>query len=105
MNFVVYCYFNNSFRNTICELCSKWRICKKATTSSEANNINHNNQFETTKGDKTVDGREMIIEQQARKHKHVSMVLPNDNGSSSNEIRSNTSSPNYPKSEDKKHKH
>ena len=96
-----YSYF---FRNTICELCSKWRICKKATTSAGANNINHNNQFETTKGDKTVDGREMIIEQQARKHKHVTMVLPNDNGSTSHEIKSNTLSPNYQKSEDKKQK-
>ena len=96
-----YTYF---FRNTICELCSKWRICKKTNTSAGANNINHNNQFETTKGDKTVDGREMIIEQQARKHKHVTMVLPNDNGSSSHENRSNTSSPNYPKCEDKKQK-
>ena len=96
-----YTYF---FRNTICELCSKWRICKKSSTSAGANNINHNNQFETTKGDKTVDEREMIIEQQARKHKHVTMVLPNDNGSSSHEIRSNTLSPNYPRSEDKKQK-
>ena len=46
----------------------------------------------------------MIIEQQARKHKHVTMVLPNDNGSTSHEIKSSTLSPNYQKSEDKKQK-
>merc|ERR1719278_558237 len=28
MNFVVYCYFNNSFRSTIWDLGKKWGICK-----------------------------------------------------------------------------
>ena len=99
-------YLNLSLsRNTICELCSKWGICKIKAASAAADNGNHKNQFETTKGDKTVDRNGLRAEQQAQPDDHIQKILANNDGGLSHEGSSFNVSPIHPKSEDKQQKH
>lgn len=67
--------------------------------------MNHNNQYETTKGDKTVNKTEFRIEQHAKIDDPIRQIPSTNNSSLSHEGRSSNVSPIYPKSEDKKEKH